>query len=129
MGAGRDFASRDRLSAENFREAAVEAGVRRLVYLGGLGVRETASEHLRSRLETGEILSARPEAVQTVWFRAGIIIGSGSASFEIIRNLVQKAPVLITPRWVRTRTEAVAVADVLAYTSPPRATYRWKVTS
>jgi uncharacterized protein YbjT (DUF2867 family) len=120
MGAGRDFASRDRLSAENFREAAIEAGVRRLVYLGGLGVRETASEHLRSRLETGEVLSARPEAVRTIWFRAGIIIGSGSASFEIIRNLVQKAPVLVTPRWVRTRTEAVAVADVLAYLAAAR---------
>ncbi len=120
MGAGRDFAALDRQSAENFRDACVVAGVRRIVYLGGLGVKETASEHLRSRLETGEILSARPDRVQTIWFRAGVIIGSGSASFEIIRNLVQKAPILITPRWVRTRTEPIAVDDVLAYLAAGR---------
>ncbi|UCH79173.1 MAG: SDR family oxidoreductase [Candidatus Coatesbacteria bacterium] len=120
MGGGGDYAARDRLSAENFREAAITAGVRRIIYLGGLGVRETASEHLRSRLETGEILSAKPKAIQTLWFRAGVIIGSGSASFEIIRNLVQKAPVLITPRWVRTRTEPIAVADVLSYLAAAR---------
>lgn len=120
MGAGRDFAALDRQSAENFRDACVAAGVRRIVYLGGLGVKETASEHLRSRLETGEILSARPDRLQTIWFRAGVIIGSGSASFEIIRNLVQKAPILITPRWVRTRTEPVAVDDVLAYLAAGR---------
>ncbi|UCE27296.1 MAG: NAD(P)H-binding protein, partial [Candidatus Coatesbacteria bacterium] len=120
MAAGRDYAARDRRSAENFRDAAITAGVRRIVYLGGLGVKETASEHLRSRLETGEILSARPEAIQTIWFRAGVILGSGSASFEIIRNLVQKAPVLITPRWVRTRTEPIAVADVLSYLASAR---------
>jgi len=120
MAAGRDYAARDRRSAENFRDAAITAGVRRLVYLGGLGVKETASEHLRSRLETGEILSARPEAIQTIWFRAGVIIGSGSASFEIIRNLVQKAPILITPRWVRTHTEPIALTDVLSYLSSAR---------
>jgi uncharacterized protein YbjT (DUF2867 family) len=120
MAAGRDYAARDRRSAENFRDAAITAGVRRLVYLGGLGVKKTASEHLRSRLETGEILSAHPDAIQTIWFRAGVIIGSGSASFEIIRNLVQKAPILITPRWVRTRTEPIAVADVLSYLASAR---------
>jgi uncharacterized protein YbjT (DUF2867 family) len=115
MGAGKDFEERDRLSAENFREACIEAGVRRLVYLGGLGVKETASRHLLSRIETGEILSARPERIQTIWFRAGVIIGSGSASFEIIFGLVQKLPIMITPRWVTTRTQPVAVEDVLSY--------------
>ncbi len=120
MGAGRDFAALDRRSAENFRGACVNAGVKRIIYLGGLGVKKTASEHLRSRLETGEILSAAPDGIQTIWFRAGIIIGSGSASFEIIRNLVQKAPILITPRWVRTRTEPIAVDDVLAYLAAGR---------
>jgi uncharacterized protein YbjT (DUF2867 family) len=115
MGAGRDFEQLDRQSAENFREACIAAGVRRIIYLGGLGVKKTASRHLRSRLETGEILSARPEAIQTLWFRAGVIIGSGSASFEIIRNLVQKLPVMITPRWVNTQTQPIGVGDVLTY--------------
>ncbi|HUU57404.1 MAG TPA: SDR family oxidoreductase [bacterium] len=120
MGAGGDFAALDRESAENFRDACVAAGVRRIVYLGGLGVKETASEHLKSRIETGEILSARPDRLRTIWLRAGVIIGSGSASFEIIRNLVQKAPILITPRWVRTRTEPIAVEDVLSYLAAAR---------
>lgn len=120
MGSGSDFAALDRQSAENFRDACAAAGVRRVVYLGGLGVKDTASEHLRSRLETGEILSARPDLVQTIWVRAGVIIGSGSASFEIIRNLVQKAPILIAPRWVRTRTEPIAVGDILSYLAAAR---------
>jgi uncharacterized protein YbjT (DUF2867 family) len=115
MGAGRDFEQLDRQSAVNFREACISAGVKRIIYLGGLGVTETASKHLRSRLETGEILSGRPEAIQTLWFRAGIIIGSGSASFEIIRNLVQKLPIMITPRWVGTLTQPIGVSDVIDY--------------
>jgi uncharacterized protein YbjT (DUF2867 family) len=115
LGAGRDFESLERRSAENFREACIEAGVGRIIYLGGLGVKETASAHLRSRLETGEILSARPGRVRMLWFRAGIIVGSGSASFEIIRHLVQKLPVMITPRWVRTRTQPIGIEDVLSY--------------
>lgn len=115
MGAGSDFEERDRRSAENFREACVEAGVKRLIYLGGLGVKESASKHLRSRIETGEILSAQPDKLQTIWFRAGIIIGAGSASFEIIRNLVQKLPVMVTPSWVKTMTQPIAVEDVISY--------------
>lgn len=115
MGAGDDFEERDRISAENFREACIKAGVKRVVYLGGLGRKDSASKHLRSRIETGEVLAARPDQVQTIWFRAGIIIGSGSASFEIIRNLVQKLPVMITPRWVNTLTQPVAIVDVLRY--------------
>lgn len=116
MGAGKGaFEDLDRKSAENFRNACIVAGVRRIVYLGGLGVKETASKHLLSRIETGEVLSSESEKIQTVWFRAGVIIGSGSASFEIIRNLVQKLPVMVTPRWVNTRTQPVAVDDVISY--------------
>lgn len=115
MGTKGNFEELDRLSANNFLEACVAAKVKRIIYLGGLGRKETASRHLLSRLETGEILSSKPEDIQTIWFRAGIIIGSGSASFEIIRNLVQKLPLMITPRWVRTRTQPIAVGDVLNY--------------
>ena len=115
MGAKKDFEELDRRSAENFRDSCIRAGVRRIIYLGGLGVRETASKHLRSRIETGEILSSMPNRIQTIWFRAGIIIGSGSASFEIIRSLVHKLPLMITPRWVATRTQPIAVEDVLSY--------------
>jgi len=115
MGSDRDYKELDRVSAENFRDAAIRAGVKRIIYLGGLGVRETASEHLLSRIETGEILNGRPDDIQTIWFRAGVIIGSGSASFEIIRNLVQKLPVMITPKWVKTKTQPIAVDDVLSY--------------
>ena len=115
MGAKGNFEELDRLSANNFLEACIAARVKRIIYLGGLGRKETASRHLLSRLETGEILSRRPEDIQTIWFRAGIIIGSGSASFEIIRNLVQKLPLIVTPRWVRTKTQPIAVGDVLDY--------------
>jgi len=115
MGAKGDFPELERTSAINFRDACIEAGVKRIIYLGGLGTKETASKHLRSRIETGELLSAKPDCIQILWFRAGVIIGSGSASFEIIRNLVQKLPVLLTPRWVMTKTEPIGVSDVLAY--------------
>ncbi|MFC1512931.1 SDR family oxidoreductase [Thermodesulfobacteriota bacterium] len=112
---GADYEQLDRQSAENFRDACIVAGVRRIIYLGGLGLKQTASKHLRSRIETGEILSARPEAIQTVWIRAGVIIGAGSASFEIIRNLSQKLPLMITPLWVNTLTQPIGVNDVLGY--------------
>ncbi len=115
MGAKGDFKELDRQSAENFRDAAIRAGVKRIIYLGGLGVRESASRHLLSRIETGEILGARPEAIQTIWFRAGVIIGSGSASFDIVRNLVQKLPCMVTPQWVNTRTQPISVEDVISY--------------
>ena len=117
MGAKGDFKELDRLSAENFLDACIRAKVKRIIYLGGLGEKQTASRHLLSRIETGEILSSKPEFIQTIWFRAGIIIGSGSASFEIIRNLVQKLPFIITPRWVHTKTQPISVSDVLEYLS------------
>ena len=115
MGAGASFPELDRRGALHFREACIAAGARRIVYLGGLGDKCAASRHLLSRIETGEILSARPDRIQTVWFRAGIVIGSGSASFEIVRHLVQKLPVMITPRFVRTRTQPIGVGDVVEY--------------
>jgi uncharacterized protein YbjT (DUF2867 family) len=117
MGAKADYRELDKTIATNFRDACIRAGVKRIIYLGGLGIKETASKHLLSRLETGEILSAKPDRIQTIFFRAGIIIGSGSASFEIIRNLVQKLPGMITPRFVFTRTQPISVSDVLAYLS------------
>lgn len=115
MGADKDFSDLDRRSAENFRDACIAAGVRKIIYLGGLGVKDTASKHLLSRIETGEVLSAREDKIVTIWIRAGVIIGSGSKSFEIMRNLVQKLPVMVTPKWVTTRTQPIAVDDVLAY--------------
>lgn len=115
MGEKDDYRRLDRESAENFRRACVAAGVRRIIYLGGLGVRHSASKHLLSRIETGEVLATEPHRIDTIWFRAGVIIGSGSASFEIIRNLAQKLPVMVTPRWVRTRTQPVGIEDVLSY--------------
>jgi uncharacterized protein YbjT (DUF2867 family) len=105
----------DKISAQNFIQTAEQCGVKRVIYLGGLGVKdENTSEHLLSRLETGEILSSSSK-VQTIWIRAGVIIGSGSASFEIIRNLVEKLPIMITPKWVDTYAQPIAVDDVINY--------------
>ena len=105
----------DKISAQNFLDVANECGVRRIIYLGGLGVKnENTSEHLLSRIETGEILSSNKN-VQTIWLRAGVIIGSGSASFEIIRNLTEKLPIMTTPKWVNTKAQPIAVTDVLSY--------------
>lgn len=115
MGARGDFRELDRISAENFRDACIEAGVKRIIYLGGLGTKKHASRHLLSRIETGEILSARPDKIQTIWFRAAMIIGSGSASFEILWNFVEKAPLMVVPRSIDTLTQPIAVDDVLTY--------------
>ncbi len=115
MGAKGDFEELDRTSAENFRDACIKTRVKRIIYLGGLGQKETASKHLLSRIETGEILSNQPTRIQTIWFRAGIIIGAGSASFRIIHSLVRKLPLIVTPRWVHTRTQPIAVQNVLEY--------------
>lgn len=117
MGAKRDFSQLDRESAENFYNTCLEQGVQKIIYLGGLGLRESASKHLASRLETGDILSSRPDRIRTIWLRAGVIIGSGSTSFEIIRHLVEKLPVMTTPRWVNTMTQPIGIDDVVAYLS------------
>lgn len=105
----------DRISAQNFMDIAEECNVKRVIYLGGLGVKNAdTSKHLLSRIETGEVLSSSKK-VQTIWIRAGVIIGSGSASFEIIRNLIEKLPVMITPKWVDTYAQPIAVDDVVSY--------------
>jgi len=114
MGSGADFAERDRRAARNFAEAARAAGVRRIVYLGGLGEPgEPLSPHLRSRHETGALL--RSTGVPVVELRASIVIGSGSLSFELIRALVERLPVMLCPRWVRTPAQPIAIEDLLAY--------------
>src|SRR6266536_1607749 len=107
------FADADRRGAENFAAAARASGVSRIVYLGGLGAEHDVSGHLESRHEVGRIL--RDSGVPTIEFRASIIIGSGSVSFEIVRSLVDRSPVLLMPRWVVSRTQPIAIEDVLAY--------------
>jgi len=114
MGSAIDFEQDDRLGAANFSVAAKQAGVRRIIYLGGLGnPKKALSEHLRSRQETGEIL--RRAGIEVIEFRASIIIGSGSLSFEMIRALVERLPVMICPKWVATPTQPIAIEDVLDY--------------
>ena len=99
MGAHGDYRETDRIAARNFGEAARRAGVRRIVYLGGLATGdEVFSKHLKSRIETGQVL--RESGVPVVEFRASVVIGSGSLSFELIRALVERLPVMICPRWV-----------------------------
>lgn len=113
MAAGRDFPALDREAAANFRDAAAQAGVKTIVYLGGLRPSGNASTHLASRGETGDIL--REGNVPVIELRAGIIIGPGSAAFEIIRDLVFHLPAMVTPQWVRSRAQPIALEDVLEY--------------
>lgn len=114
MGATGSFEEQDRQAAENFGTAARAAGVKRIIYLGGLGEEDQElSAHLRSRHEVGERL--RASGVPVIELRASIIIGSGSLSFEMIRALVERLPVMVMPRWVRVMAQPLAVSDVLAY--------------
>ncbi|MGA4956558.1 SDR family oxidoreductase [Streptomyces lavendulocolor] len=117
LGSGRGFEETDRTAARIFGRRAREAGVRRIVYLGGLtpeGVPESElSPHLRSRAEVGRILL--DSGVPTTVLRAAVVLGSGSASFEMLRYLTERLPVMITPSWVRTRIQPIAVRDVLRY--------------
>ena len=109
-GSDGDFVERDHRGAENFAAAAAAAGVRRIVYLGGLG---EGSKHLDSRHQTAEIL--RRGSVPVVYFRAAAVLGAGSESFRTAFYLVRRLPVMVTPRWVTTRTQPIAVADAVAY--------------
>lgn len=124
MGQGKDFEDTDRRAARNFGDAAREQGVRRVIYLGGLGSPrkgrdrkeggdEDLSPHLRSRHEVGEVL--RESGVQVVEFRASVVLGSGSLSFEMLRALVERLPVMVTPRWVNVLAQPIAITDLLAY--------------
>ena len=114
MGAHGDYLENDRAAARNFGDAARRTGVRRIVYLGGLATgEEVLSKHLRSRIETGQLLQA--SGVPVVEFRASVVIGSGSISFELIRALVDRLPVMICPRWVSTLAQPIGIDDLLAY--------------
>ena len=114
MGSSGKFEEEDRQAARNFAASARQAGVRRIIYLGGLGAEgQSLSAHLRSRQEVADIL--RSSGVPTIEFRASIVIGSGSLSFEMIRALVQRLPVMICPRWVAVKAQPIAVEDVIAY--------------
>jgi len=109
-----EFARRDADAAREFAQAAADAGLSRIIYLGGLGDDDDdLSEHLRSRREVEHLLGSAGVPVTTL--RAGIIIGHGGISWEITRQLVEHLPVMITPRWVRTRTQPIAVVDVIRY--------------
>ena len=115
MASSADFEKQDREAAENFGAAAKEAGVQRIIFMGGLG-EETdpkLSSHLRSRHEVGRIL--RDSGVETIEFRASVVIGNGSLSYNLIRSLTDRLPVMICPRWLATPTQPIAVNDVLAY--------------
>lgn len=114
MSASGSFEAADRQAALNFGESAKAAGVKRIVYLGGLGSEEDKlSAHLRSRQEVGELL--RQSGVPVLEFRASIVIGSGSLSFEMIRSLVERLPFMVTPRWVNVPAQPIAIDDLLDY--------------
>lgn len=114
MGTAGSFVLEDRIAAENFSVAAAAAGVRRIVYLGGLGDKGAGlSAHLSSRHEVGDVLRQfHPEVIE---LRASVVIGSGSLSFEMIRALVERLPIMITPKWVDVPAQPIAVGDILAY--------------
>ena len=115
MAGSSDFEKQDRQAAINFAKAASEAKVKRIIYMGGLGDENDPdlSPHLRSRQEVGKIL--RASTVETIEFRASVVIGAGSLSFKLIKSLTDRLPVMLCPRWLKTRTQPIAVDDMLAY--------------
>lgn len=114
MGTSHDFEEEDRKGAINFAEACLKSGVKRIIYLGGLGDEdEKLSKHLRSRHEVGKILKL--SGAQVIELRASIIIGSGSLSFELVRSLTRKLPVMLWPKWVSTKASPIAIEDLLDY--------------
>jgi hypothetical protein len=114
IGDGPDWAAKEIADAEHFRLACEAAGVKRIVYLGGMGDDSSnLSVHLRSRHAVGTVLASGP--IPVIELRAAVIIGSGSASFEMLRYLVEVLPVMVTPKWVRTKSQPIAISDVLHY--------------
>ena len=113
MAAGKSFPALDIEAAENFGEAAARANVRRIAYLGGLTPDNPRSKHLKSRVQTGDVL--RAAGVPVTEIRAGMIIGPGSAAWEVIRDLVNYLPVMVTPRWVKSRSTPIALENLLRY--------------
>ncbi len=114
-GAGRNFNRLEHQSAELFRDTCIEFGVKRIIYLSGIGDLEKASPQLRTKLEAGMILSERPHEIQTIWLRSGLTIGSGSITFEIIEGMLSHLPLLVLPAWTRIRTNTAFVTDVVEY--------------
>ena len=115
MSGSTDFEKEDRQAATNFAGAAKKAGVKRIIYLGGLGddADPRLSPHLRSRHEVGTIL--RDSGVEVIEFRASMVVGAGSLSFQLMKSLTDRLPVMLCPRWLTTPTQPIAVDDVLAY--------------
>ncbi|MBL8816486.1 MAG: NAD(P)H-binding protein [Planctomyces sp.] len=115
MSGSHDFEKQDREAAVNFAQASKRAGVQRIIYLGGLGDDSdpALSPHLRSRHEVGEIL--KDSGVETIEFRAGMVIGAGSLSYQLMKSLTDRLPVMLCPRWLATPTQPIAVDDVLEY--------------
>ncbi|MEJ2514565.1 MAG: DUF2867 domain-containing protein [Gammaproteobacteria bacterium] len=114
MWSGKDFVPVERRAAENVRRACEAAGVRRIVYLGGIMPKDKRSRHMEGRMAVGETL--REGAVQVIELQAAMIVGPGSAAFEVIRDLVNHLPLMITPKWVRRRSTPIALENVLNYT-------------
>ncbi len=114
VAAGKDYASKDRQAAQNMAQACAAGGGERIIYLGGLGDDDDGlSDHLRSRTEVGRILGSGP--VPATFLRAAMILGSGSASFELLRYLAERLPLMVAPRWVRTEVQPIAIRNVLGY--------------
>lgn len=115
MSGSHDFEKEDRQAAVNFAEAAKRAGVQRIIYLGGLGddADPKLSPHLRSRHEVGEIL--HNSGAETIEFRAGMVVGAGSLSYDLMKSLTDRLPIMICPRWLTSPTQPIAIQDVLAY--------------
>ena len=113
MSTAGDFSSMESSSAANFRDAISKTAARQVIYLSGIVNESVLSKHLESRLEVERILSAGPVPLTTL--RAGIIVGSGSASFEIIRDLVEKLPIMIAPRWLNTKCQPIAIRNVISF--------------
>ena len=115
MSGSHDFEEDDRRAAVNFAGAAEQAGVQRIIYLGGLGddADPNLSPHLRSRHEVGEILKS--SGAEVIEFRAGMVLGAGSLSYQMIKSLTDRLPVMLCPRWLTTLTQPIAIQDVLSY--------------
>ena len=115
LGTDPEFDRQVKIFAAKFRDACAAEGVGRIIFLGVLTRKETRNESIQAMIATGEILSALPERIPTVWLQAGFILGSGSLLFDVLSNLVQKAPVLPTPRWMETRISVIGARDLQEY--------------
>lgn len=127
MATGKSFPALDRRAAENFGQAAARAKIRRIIYLGGLTPDDPRSQHLKSRVQTGDIL--RASGVPITEIRAGMIIGPGSAAWEVIRDLVNYLPIMVAPRWVKSRSTPIALENLLRYLadSPKHEKTAWQI--